>query len=96
MNRARKFNYNSVNKFIIVLCVLTVFNLAFSILQNYMFYQANKTAITFFNQKIDINNCSFEALISLPGIGKNKALDIIESRPHKDIHEIHKFVGIFI
>lgn len=94
MNRERKYNYNSVNKFVAILCLLNVLNLFFFGIQNYMFYKVNQSVLNFtLEEKIDINSCSFEALTSLSGIGEKKALDIIEGRPYQDIYEIHRYVG---
>lgn len=43
--------------------------------------------------KININNCSHEALDSLKGIGEIKANKIINNRPYNDIYEIKEVVG---
>ncbi|AEY66597.1 helix-hairpin-helix domain-containing protein [Clostridium sp. BNL1100] len=42
------------------------------------------------SEKIDINHCSKEALISLPKIGNKTADNIIKHRPYKDIWELDK------
>lgn len=45
-------------------------------------------------EKIDINTCSKEALISLPEIGDILAERIIRNRPYKDVYELDKVKGI--
>lgn len=60
-------------------------------------YQTNAQIVNIDNKpnidKININDCSCEALDSLDGIGEVKANKIIENRPYKDIYEIRKFIG---
>ncbi len=46
------------------------------------------------SEKININTCSKEALISLPGIGETLAKRIIENRPYKDVYELDRVKGI--
>lgn len=102
MNMNKQYNYNSIAKFTIFLCCVQVLCLVLLIVQNVMFYKVNfsvntvvtvNNSIEANNDKIDINSCSYEALISLSGIGEKKAVDIIEGRPYSDIYEVHKYVG---
>lgn len=46
------------------------------------------------DNRININKCSKEALISLPGIEETLAEEIINHRPYQDIHELAKVKGI--
>lgn len=46
------------------------------------------------NNKINLNSCSYEALITFPTIDKVKAEKIIENRPYVDIYQIMKIDGI--
>lgn len=85
----RKVNYNLVVKLILIVTVIQIVSSISTLTFTYMFYQANKTVFT----KIDINNCSFEALDSLGGIGDVKANRIIENRPYKDIYELKTVIG---
>jgi competence protein ComEA len=43
---------------------------------------------------ITINNCSNEALISLPNIGDVLASRIIENRPYQDVYQLVRIKGI--
>lgn len=56
--------------------------------KNYQTIYINETI-----EKININECTFEALESLGGIGTHKANKIFFNRPYDDIHEIRKVVG---
>ena len=44
--------------------------------------------------KININNCSVEALESLPGIGTVLAERIVQGRPYIDIYALDRVKGI--
>lgn len=44
--------------------------------------------------KININNCSQEALEALPDIGKVLAKRIVEGRPYKDVYELDRLKDV--
>jgi len=47
------------------------------------------------NQKIDVNNADLQLLISLPGIGRETALNIIEYRnQHGDFKRIENLINV--
>lgn len=46
------------------------------------------------DDKININTATFEELKSLSGIGDKLAIDIINNRPYKSIHDLKAIKGI--
>lgn len=105
LNNNMKYQSNILIKVIIAMFIVNIILMFCMILQNVMFYKANFGTI---NQtvtqnvnidtrphidKININNCSFEALDTLRGIGEKKANLIISNRPYKDIYELRKVIG---
>lgn len=107
MNFQTKLHYNLLLKLLIAIVVLNIVLVFSMVLQNFMFYNKNYAGanhnvtqtqtVVIDNQekveKININNCSLEALKELRGIGEKKAASIINARPYKDIYEIKKVVG---
>lgn len=102
INKIIKQNYNSVIKLLLVCIVFNCLLLVSMMLQNFMFYKANFASInvtqtvnvnTEEKEKININDCSKQALESLPGIGENKANQIIENRPYSDIYQLKSIIG---
>lgn len=108
LNRDRKSNYNLVTFLCIGIFVAGIINIFLAVILNIMFYKANfninnssnnnNTQIVNIDNtkkydKININECSFEALDSLRGIGEVKANKIIENRPYNDIYELRKIIG---
>lgn len=107
LNKKMKNNYNTIVKICIASFCLNLIMLFMIALQDFMFYKKNFSGgenninqIVNINQtkeqqkeKININDCSFEALKSLPGIGNKKALEIIEARPFHDKYELKSIVG---
>lgn len=106
LNRNGKSNYNLVVYLCFALVIVLILVLFVLSALSIMFYRANfynnnyQTNTQVVNidntpkfDKININDCSFEALDSLDGIGEVKANKIIENRPYKDIYELRKFIG---
>lgn len=107
LNRDRKSNYNLVTFLCIGIFIVEIINIFLAVILNIMFYKANfninnssnnNTQIVNIDNskkydKININECSFEALDSLRGIGEVKANKIIENRPYNDIYELKKIIG---
>lgn len=106
LKRNRNLNVNLVVKLVFFLCIINILGMFMLATLNIMFYKANfynnnyQTNSQIVNidnkpniDKININDCSCEALDSLDGIGEVKANKIIENRPYKDIYEIRKFIG---
>lgn len=106
LNKNSKINYNLVVKLIFGLCVINIMGMFMLAVLNIMFYKANfnntnyQTNTQIVNidnkpkfDKININDCSFEALDSLRGVGPIKATRIINNRPYKDIYELRRVVG---
>lgn len=102
INKIIKQNYNSVIKLLLLSIILNFTIVLSMLLQNIMFYKANfapvnMTQVVNINQneekRINVNNCSKNALQSLPGIGENKANSIIKHRPYKDIYELRNVIG---
>ncbi len=99
--------YNRMFKAMIIIQITLIILVLLMILQNVMFYKSNFSNDNYVNQtvnvntldnktkseKININECSFEALENLTGIGEAKATKIISNRPYLDIYEIRKVVG---
>lgn len=96
------------NKMIVMLVILFIlfyFTCSIFMITNYKNSinnnnNATQTQIINFNNlnneqdKININTCSREALISLPNIKDKLADRIISGRPYKDIWELDKIDGI--
>lgn len=102
LNKLIKQNYNSVIKLFIVSIVINFILVILMFLQNAMYYKANFGSVnvtqtvnvnTDEKEKININDCSKQALESLPGIGENKANEIIENRPYSDIYQLRSVIG---
>lgn len=106
LKRNGNLNVNLVVKLVFFLCIINILGMFMLATLNIMFYKANfynnnyQTNAQIVNidnkpntDKININDCSCEALDSLDGIGEFKANKIIENRPYKDIYEIRKFIG---
>lgn len=106
LKRNGNLNVNLVVKLVFFLCIINILGMFMLAALNIMFYKANfynsnyQTNTQIVNidnepniDKININNCSYEALDSLDGIGEVKTNKIIENRPYKDIYEIRKFIG---
>lgn len=106
MKKYTQFNYNIIVKVSVGILILNIFLVTLLVIQNAMFYKVNFSGNVNQNitqtvnvsqkediEKININNCSFEALDSLRGIGEVKANRIINSRPYKDIYELRKVIG---
>lgn len=107
MNKYRKVNYNFLVIVVIGILIFSMFTTGLLVIQNIMYYKTNfagvnQTVTQTVNidnnqkedlEKININDCSEEALDSLPGIGKTKSSDIIKGRPYKDIYELKKVIG---
>lgn len=106
LKRNGNLNVNLVVKLVFFLCIINILGMFMLATLNIMFYKANfynnnyQTNSQIVNidnkpniDKININDCSYEALDSLDGIGEVKANKIIENRPYKDIYEIRKFIG---
>ena len=47
-------------------------------------------SITAVEYPLNINSASYNSLISLPGVGKKKAAEIVKKRPFKEINEVKK------
>ncbi len=106
LKKAGQANYNLVVKLLVGLFIigfLMMFMLGVLVGMYYRtnFYNNNyhaQTQIVNIDNtpkvdKININNCSYEALNSLKGIGEIKAKKIISNRPYNDIYEIKEIVG---
>lgn len=106
LKRNGNLNVNLVVKLVFFLCIINILGMFMLATLNIMFYKANfynnnyQTNAQIVNidnkpniDKININDCSYETLDSLDGIGEVKANKIIENRPYKDIYEIRKFIG---
>lgn len=88
-----------LNNILITILICSLFSLA------NIFY-INSRAVPSVNQsqvvnvgnnlqnKININNCSLEALQRIPNVGRIKAKAIIANRPYKDVYEVEKIKGI--
>lgn len=83
--------------FLIILFIGMFYRVNFNNVNNNNNSQTNNQVVHIDNRpkfdKIDINNCSYEALDNLEGIGEVRANKIIAGRPHKDIFQIKKIVG---
>lgn len=97
-------NYNMVVKLGFVLCILVTLMMFILAALTIMFYKANfynnnyQTQIVNIDnspkyEKLDINNCSYEALDELEGIGEIKAKKIINNRPYNDIYQLKNKIG---
>lgn len=106
LNKNKKTNYNLVVYLCIGIFITSILNMFLFTLLNFMFYksnfynnnnQSNTQVVNIDNtpkyDKIDINNCSYESLDNLEGIGEVKAKKIINNRPYKDIYQIKKLIG---